>query len=496
MSRSPSAASSSLADWIRTRGGVVHEALDLCAECADRGRGVIALRAIAKGEPLLRIPRDCALTARAKASTVRVEEKLPDTAAFRALSPYIRSAVALLRERLRGDASEWAPVLASFPETFDLARSWSESELAELEGTSTSELMRLGGSAAGKGGAVEIVWRADIAPLLALPEHREEWPGADLASFRWACDCTTSRGFDDEFTGEGGYGSNFRVISSSFWFEGPYLLPAVDMLNHDPVSPCTTLTVDDEGSFTMTAERAIAKGEEVCHRYQDLPDTRLLMTYGFTLGELGGDTNEIPAAPRITLDALIEECEKLASSEGAFPWDNAMEGWERKLALVRSLLPGDNPAMAVTAADPLPATLRTAALILLAPPIALPEFEGARAANAGRVPLLDSFALGDPDVAHPFVHAIHQCVDAKLALFPSGVREDAMRLDAGETDDPRGRRRMAVLMRFEEQQVLWLTKKKAVTLVAAELAAARAEEEEEEEEEEPPLKRVKAAAEE
>jgi len=309
-SAAPSAASNALAGWIRARSGFVNGALDLCADCGPaRGRGVIALEAIEKGAVLLRIPRDCALTARSHA-TGTVETRLPDTDGFKSLSPYLRSALIVLREKLRGDESPWAAVFESFPTEFDLARSWSADEQTELRGTETSAMLRLGSGAGRGGGAVELVWRSDVAPLLALPEHRDEWAGADLESFAWACDCTTSRGFDDEMTGATGYGSNFRVISSSFWFEGPYLLPAVDMLNHDAAMPCTSLTVLEDGAFAMIAERAVARGEEVCHRYQDLPDSRLLITYGFTLG----DANAIPPAPRVTLKSVIACCAVVAVS--------------------------------------------------------------------------------------------------------------------------------------------------------------------------------------
>ena len=299
-SAGPSGASTALAGWIRARSGGVNDALDLCADCGPaRGRGVVALEAIEKGAELLRIPRDCALTARSHA-TGTVDTRLPDTDGFKALSPYLRTALVVLREKLHGE-SPWAAVFASFPAAFDLARSWSPEEQKELRGTETSAMLRLGSGAGRGGSAVELVWRSDIAPLLALPEHRDAWAGANLASFSWACDCTTSRGFDDEMTDSSGYGSNFRVISSSFWFKGPYLLPAVDMLNHDAATPCTSLTVLEDGSFAMIAERAIAKGEEVCHRYQDLPDSRLLITYGFTLG----DANAIPPAPRVTLEVRL-----------------------------------------------------------------------------------------------------------------------------------------------------------------------------------------------
>ena len=43
---------------------------------------------------------------------------------------------------------------------------------------------------------------------------------------------------------------------------GPYLLPAMDLLNHSRASPATSL-VDDDPAFVMVALRPIAAGEEV-----------------------------------------------------------------------------------------------------------------------------------------------------------------------------------------------------------------------------------------
>lgn len=126
------------------------------------------------------------------------------------------------------------------------------------------------------------------------------------------------------------------VLTRGFFDEngsGPYILPLVDMLNHssDPATKCTTLrpqtaphnaksSARGQGSapgsipqakatgnsaaaqsgdarksedvayaysFTMTAERNVAQGEEVMHSYGDaLTNSDLLRTFGFTAPDM------------------------------------------------------------------------------------------------------------------------------------------------------------------------------------------------------------------
>jgi hypothetical protein len=142
--------------------------------------------------------------------------------------------------------------------------------------------------------------------------------------------------------------------------------------------------------------------------------------------------------------------------------------------------------MALTAADPLPDTLRTAIIILLVPEEGLADLE-AIYQERGTVPHLDSSALGDVPLAMAFILAISAIVNARLAEYADGAAtsgtvgsSDARaRSASGDAADPRGRRAMARRMREGERHVLVLTDSCAMRVVHDAVAAAEAEEEEE-----------------
>lgn len=70
-------------------------------------------------------------------------------------------------------------------------------------------------------------------------------------------------------------------------YSGPFLLPFIDLLNHDPQKACTVLRRDESsGAFIMMAERDIARGEPVFHSYgHDLTSAQVLQTFGFVPNE-------------------------------------------------------------------------------------------------------------------------------------------------------------------------------------------------------------------
>jgi hypothetical protein len=110
-------------------------------------------------------------------------------------------------------------------------------------------------------------------------------------------------------------------------YHGPYLLPVIDLLNHDPPNKCTTLQRDAATEvFTMVAERSIAAKEQVVHSYGDLTSAQVLQTFGFVpdshiqraleLDLLLADNNSslTPAVLSKTKDLLVA-CRKIAQSD-------------------------------------------------------------------------------------------------------------------------------------------------------------------------------------
>ena len=113
----------------------------------------------------------------------------------------------------------------------------------------------------------------------------------NFEQFIRASQCISTRGFHMTTTrsttstpSRNGATSPSSSINGNY--DGPFLLPVIDLLNHDPPNKCTTLqrrthNVDDD-YFIMIAERDICAGEEVVHSYGDgLTSAQLLQTFGF-----------------------------------------------------------------------------------------------------------------------------------------------------------------------------------------------------------------------
>lgn len=60
------------------------------------------------------------------------------------------------------------------------------------------------------------------------------------------------------------------------------LVPVFDFMNHD-VQPNAVWSMDEQQNVSIEATRAISAGEEVLICYDDLPNARLLLTYGFVV---------------------------------------------------------------------------------------------------------------------------------------------------------------------------------------------------------------------
>ena len=134
------------------------------------------------------------------------------------------------------------------------------------------------------------------------------WPRATADAFLWAMGAVATRGFHDTAYA-GGESSRSPPGQNS---GGPYMLLAIDMLNHARRGTATTLCVDRPAeadteadaeagaemggaamgggmgggracgalTFSMTAERKISAGEELTHTYDELDNAHLLMAYG------------------------------------------------------------------------------------------------------------------------------------------------------------------------------------------------------------------------
>ena len=511
--------SDALASFLRSRGAVVHEALELFG--AARGtddRGVFAVEPIQQGTLLLKLPASAVIRACDDGPEC---EWMP--AAARAASPMLRTALFLMRESALGPRSDWAAYLSSLPASYDTLEHWSQEELAALRGTSVyEELSGLRDASGSLVGPVAVMWDKVVAPIVtAAPEH---WPSATLDSFLNACAAVRTRGFYDTAAGGG----------------GPYMLPAIDMLNHARSGTATSLVVERGGDaameggkvaiaggdgdstlhssgagsssspagasssscslvFSMEAERDICVGDEIVHVYDHLDPARLLLTYGFVPRANEG---ALPATARIQLSTVLEACEsaRAAHANGTrqLPWDPSA-ATERKAAACKRLLAPYDGVMCVSEAEPLPDALLTVALLSMLP---AEEFDalladGAAEAQASaasadvRVPLLDSSALDDePALAAACVEVIVSTVTAAERRYATQTTQAMQpKADKGSPGGAVHERRLGVARALcdEELAALSATRRAAlkllVTVGLGEAAGGESEDEEDGEDE-------------
>ena len=398
----------------------MHDDLELFGRSSvERERGVFTVGPIRRGELLLRLPRDAIICACENEDTECGWMPI----AARTVSPVLRTALYLMRELALGDqGSSWAPYLRMLPCEYDTLEHWTADELETLRGTSVhDELSGLRDVSGSLVGAAEILWKKEIRPLVEA--HPALWPDASLGAFLRACAAVRTRGFFDAAATSGA--------------AGPYMLPAIDMLNHSRAGQATSLVVErTKGSaasrsgagvsdndvssghsapssessggitrggnsplvFSMRAERDLAAGEEVVHTYDDFSDSQLLLTYGFVSSD--GEA-ALPTTALLTLEALLRAAKATAeaatrslpgpsggSSSGgggtgrSLPWV-PLEGWFAKEAACARLLAPYGGRLAVSIVEPLPDALLTTMLLLMMPYEDFAELLGLDGANVG-----------------------------------------------------------------------------------------------------------------
>jgi hypothetical protein len=269
-----------LANRIWQDGGEIHPSLEL-REQSPGHRGVFCTQPIGVGETLIRLPSHLAVDGRHFPRTY--DSHAADNAAVgdstskqlpRAASPWLRCLAAYYQASRRSEAK---PYLQSLPETYETAAAWKTDEIDSfLAGTST-----VGGSSIGwqaDRALVEERYHGQIRPYLVACQLLEGTDPSDLSAeleeFQRASQCLSTRGFHLEKKEEDATFNDYT---------GPFLLPAVDLLNHAVGDKkCTTLQRDVEGNFSMQTERSITAGEEVLHSYGDsLTACQCFQTFGF-----------------------------------------------------------------------------------------------------------------------------------------------------------------------------------------------------------------------
>ena len=179
------------------------------------------------------------------------------------------------------DSSFYKPYLDSLPTHYETLFDWTEAQISNyLAGTTLGQLIQQ----ERQQNALQTRYVTSVRPI--LKEHglisrflqNEAAPSQEeFDLFQDACVCISTRAFDLSTE----TGNNDSDVESHA-FNGPFLLPLIDLLNHDCRRRKSTTLRSDGHSFYMTAERDIGIDEEVVHSYGDqLCAAQFLQTFGF-----------------------------------------------------------------------------------------------------------------------------------------------------------------------------------------------------------------------
>lgn len=298
-----------LVEFVQAAGGYVHPSLQLVGD--GPSRGVVASSPLSKGGLLIRLPPSCVIHGE------RLGPNAPETAELVSASPWLRCLGAYLLARTYhcfddeldetvAEKISWTPYFQSLPtfHEYETLFQWTLDEIQTyLRGTTLGQMLLLDRTER----STEEQYRLRVEPFLErlglldqaaklnptiLTSNPPLAESPNYQSFLDASMCISTRGFHlmkqddrskrDEYLLEKNTHDD-QQESSTTTYNGPFLLPVIDMLNHDPSNACTTLQRDPStGSFVMVAGRSLTAGEPVVHSYgDDLTSAQLLQTFGF-----------------------------------------------------------------------------------------------------------------------------------------------------------------------------------------------------------------------
>jgi hypothetical protein len=263
------------------------------------------------------------------------------------------------RDQTTSGTGDFGPYLASLPtfDEYETLHNWSTPDEVQpfLKGTTLGSLVTLDRTTRG----IQTRYRDSVEPYLqqvgaidgtsntsatATVDQEANETSPDYRAFLEASMCISTRGFHllpttdaaTETKAENNTATKGTIHTNRY--DGPFLLPVIDLLNHDPKQLCTTLRRHEAAGnascyFAMVAERDIAAGEEIFHSYgSDMTSAQLLQTFGFVprnhssdaLARAGGENVWLSVTPvgLSTRDHLLTASRSLKSS--SFP-DTVMD---------------------------------------------------------------------------------------------------------------------------------------------------------------------------
>uniref|UniRef100_A0A7S3PX40 SET domain-containing protein n=1 Tax=Chaetoceros debilis TaxID=122233 RepID=A0A7S3PX40_9STRA len=302
----------SLTGWIDTNGGFVNKSMVLREQSSD-DRGIVASENIAKGTLLIRLPANLAVSGESFPAEYTIlpgdeTDTIAKTTSMttRSASPWLRCVAGLLSTYLKKEREGCHQYTQSLPQAYDTLlheSSWPDDQIDNyLSGTTIGKIA----SQDRKSNMLRSRFDTVVKPyLISIGLLNGEIDTDEVfRTFQMVCACISTRGFHLKEERGNSPTITDTAQQSQEAYNGPFLLPFIDLLNHTSgCKKCTTLqrqstgirhqtsgikTTKDEdrdgaqATFIMTAERDILKEEEILHSYGDhLTSCQLLQTFGF-----------------------------------------------------------------------------------------------------------------------------------------------------------------------------------------------------------------------
>ncbi|KAL1627611.1 hypothetical protein SLS56_006332 [Neofusicoccum ribis] len=285
---------SRLVDWFVQKGGFVHPSVRF-GQDSTGGVAAFANEDIPNppdgGMHLLTCPLELQLSYRQAPDPI--QGQLPE---------HVLSNIALVRERLRGEESLWAPYIRCLPTSEQLCTPVFFAE--EMTQEAINE--RLNDTAWLLGTNLDKAWRP------RKEQWEEDWENAVRAMekqsiptesytwdlYRWAATIFTSRSFISD-PGLSKDNSSYAV-----------LLPVIDLLNHR--FPAKVNWFFDSGNFQFRTEEPLIKDQEIFNNYGGKGNEELLNGYGFCIrgnqcDEVAIRFGQLPEPVTVQLQSVLGE---------------------------------------------------------------------------------------------------------------------------------------------------------------------------------------------
>lgn len=277
-------ASDAFMSWLSSQPGVIISSKLSLHDYSEEnsGRGVIATQDIAEDEVLFSIPRASLLSW--QNSTLRQHLSEDEVAG---LGDWNTLILTMLYENGL-PSSRWAPYFQILPGSFTTPMFWSESETAELQGSTLAS--KIGREDADK------CYHETIAPLIQRHSDLFDLARCTLEAFHRMGSLIMAYSFDAPLQGRDSAEDNDDSSDDEDEEEEEevekVMCPLSDLLNADTHLNNARLFYESE-ALVMKSTQAIRNGDQIYNTYGELPNSDLLRRYGYVQTENQSNVVEI-----------------------------------------------------------------------------------------------------------------------------------------------------------------------------------------------------------